>query len=79
MQTCSALCNDAILHANTIGIKTVFTEHSLFGFADLGAIVTNKFLEFTLTNVNHVICVSHTRYYIHELMYYVINMLYQPW
>ncbi|EDV26940.1 uncharacterized protein TRIADDRAFT_23147 [Trichoplax adhaerens] len=58
--TCSALCNDAILHANTLGIKTVFTEHSLFGFANLGAIVTNKFLEFTLTNINHIICVSHT-------------------
>lgn len=38
----------------------VFTDHSLFGFADLSAIVTNKLIEITLSTVNHCICVSHT-------------------
>ena len=56
----STLCHDALLHAKTMGLKTVFTDHSLFGFADLSSIITNKFLEFTLTDIDHVICVSHT-------------------
>lgn len=38
----------------------MFTDHSLFGFADLSAVVTNKLLEITLSSVNHCICVSHT-------------------
>lgn len=41
-------------------LKMVFTDHSLFGFADLSAVVTNKLLEITLSTVNHCICVSHT-------------------
>ena len=55
------MCQEAIMHANTIGLKTVFTDHSLFGFADVSSILTNKLLEFTLTDVDHVICVSNTR------------------
>ncbi|KAF2034107.1 phosphatidylinositol:UDP-GlcNAc transferase PIG-A [Setomelanomma holmii] len=56
----SSLCNEAILHARTMGLRTVFTDHSLFGFADAGSILTNKLLKFTLSDVDHVICVSHT-------------------
>ena len=48
------------MHANVMGIKTIFTDHSLFGFSDPSAIHMNKVLDFTLTNINHVICVSHT-------------------
>lgn len=33
---------------------------SLFGFADLSAVVTNKLIEITLSTCNHCICVSHT-------------------
>ena len=40
----------------------MFTDHSLFGFADYGSINSNKFLEFILTDIDHVICVSYTRY-----------------
>lgn len=40
--------------------KTVFTDHSLFGFADVSAVITNTFLQFSLANVDHCICVSHT-------------------
>ncbi|VEU23871.1 DEKNAAC105001 [Brettanomyces naardenensis] len=48
------------MHANTMGLKTVFTDHSLFGFATVGSILGNKLLKFTLTDVGHVICVSNT-------------------
>ncbi|KAI9809147.1 MAG: hypothetical protein M1825_002437 [Sarcosagium campestre] len=43
-----------------MGLRTVFTDHSLFGFADAASILTNKLLKFTLSDVDHVICVSHT-------------------
>ncbi|XP_001641107.2 phosphatidylinositol N-acetylglucosaminyltransferase subunit A isoform X2 [Nematostella vectensis] len=56
----STLCHDALLHARTMGMKTIFTDHSLFGFADASSIITNKFLQFSLADVEHVICVSHT-------------------
>lgn len=58
--TMSSFCHEAILHGRTMGLKTVFTDHSLFGFADAGSILTNKLLKFTLSDVSHVICVSHT-------------------
>ncbi|KAF1348059.1 phosphatidylinositol N-acetylglucosaminyltransferase GPI3 subunit [Delphinella strobiligena] len=56
----SSLCHEGILHARTMGLRTVFTDHSLFGFADAASILTNKLLKFTLSDVDHVICVSHT-------------------
>lgn len=56
----SNLCHEAILHGRTMGLRTVFTDHSLFGFADAGSILTNKLLKFVLSDVDHVICVSHT-------------------
>ncbi|KAI0913611.1 glycosyltransferase family 4 protein [Ustulina deusta] len=58
--TMSTLCQEAILHGRTMGLRTVFTDHSLVGFADAGSIFTNKLLKFTLSDVDHVICVSHT-------------------
>ena len=56
----SSFCHEAILHARTMGLRTVFTDHSLFGFADAASIFTNKLLKFALSDVDHVICVSHT-------------------
>ena len=56
----SSMCHEAILHARTMGLRTCFTDHSLFGFADAASILTNKLLKFTLSDVDHVICVSHT-------------------
>ncbi|KAK1496934.1 hypothetical protein CABS01_11083 [Colletotrichum abscissum] len=58
----STFCHEAILHARTMGLRTVFTDHSLFGFADASSILTNKILKFSLSDVDHVICVSHTWY-----------------
>ncbi|KAF8522661.1 transferase [Gautieria morchelliformis] len=56
----SSLAHEGILHAHLMGIRTVFTDHSLFGFADAAAILTNKLLEAVLRNVDGVICVSYT-------------------
>ncbi|VDP53554.1 unnamed protein product [Soboliphyme baturini] len=43
-----------------MGVPTVFTDHSLFGFADASSIIMNKLLQLVLTNASNVICVSHT-------------------
>ncbi|RCK59619.1 Phosphatidylinositol N-acetylglucosaminyltransferase GPI3 subunit [Candida viswanathii] len=51
---------EAIFHGRTMGMKTVFTDHSLSGFTDVWSILASKVLKFSLTDVGHVICVSHT-------------------
>ena len=43
-----------------MGLNAVFTDHSLFGFSDAGSIMANKLLKFSLSDVGHVVCVSHT-------------------
>lgn len=58
----SSLGQEAILHSHLMGVRTVFTDHSLFGFEDAASILTNKLLEAALKNVDAVICVSHTGY-----------------
>ena len=59
-QTTSQLSHEVILHAHTMGYKAVFTDHSLFGFADAASINVNKVLEFTLAGIDHAIAVSNT-------------------
>uniref|UniRef100_A0A6B2L2A1 phosphatidylinositol N-acetylglucosaminyltransferase n=1 Tax=Arcella intermedia TaxID=1963864 RepID=A0A6B2L2A1_9EUKA len=59
-QAFSVMALEGLLHARTMGYKTVFTDHSLFGFADISSILTNKILKFSLSDVSHVICVSNT-------------------
>lgn len=56
----SSMAHESILHAHHLGVRTVFTDHSLFGFDDAASILTNKLLEGALRNVDKVICVSHT-------------------
>lgn len=56
----SALAHEAMQIGVLMGTKAIFTDHSLFGFADLSAVVTNKFLQISLAFCNHCICVSHT-------------------
>ncbi|EIN09063.1 transferase [Punctularia strigosozonata HHB-11173 SS5] len=56
----SSLAHEGILHAHLMGVRTVFTDHSLFGFADAASILTNKLLEGALRNVDATICVSYT-------------------
>lgn len=59
-QAFSTLCHEALMHARTMGYTVVFTDHSLYGFADMGSIHMNKVLQFTLADVALAICVSHT-------------------
>ena len=56
----SSLAHEGIFHAHHLGVRTVFTDHSLFGFDDAASILTNKLLEAALRNVDAAICVSHT-------------------
>nr|CAD2209019.1 unnamed protein product [Meloidogyne enterolobii] len=59
--TFSTMGHEALLHGWTLGLKTIFTDHSLFGFADAGAILSNRLvLRYSLINVDRLICVSHT-------------------
>ena len=59
-QAFSSMAHEAILHAGTMGIPVVFTDHSLFSFENVSSILTNKLLKFSLSHPAHVICVSHT-------------------
>ncbi|XP_077946396.1 phosphatidylinositol N-acetylglucosaminyltransferase subunit A isoform X2 [Gasterosteus aculeatus] len=52
--------HDALFHAKTMGLNTVFTDHSLFGFADVSSVLTNKLLTVSLCDTNHTVCVSYT-------------------
>jgi len=56
----SSLGHEAIYHAPLFGVRTVFTDHSLFGFGDAVGILTNKLLAGALRNVDAAICVSNT-------------------
>ncbi|KAK5861150.1 hypothetical protein PBY51_022567 [Eleginops maclovinus] len=56
----SAMGHDALFHAKTMGLTTVFTDHSLFGFADVSSVLTNKLLTVSLCDTNHTVCVSYT-------------------
>lgn len=56
----SPLMHECLLQAKAMGYKCVFTDHSLFGFADAASINVNKYVKFTLSGVDHCICVSHT-------------------
>ena len=59
-QALSSMAHEGILHARTMGLRTVFTDHSLFGFSDPASILTNKLLRFALSDIDAVVCVSHT-------------------
>jgi phosphatidylinositol glycan class A protein len=58
-QSTSSLAHEALLHASTMGLGCVFTDHSLFPFSNAPAINLNKLMKFTLSHTQHVICVSH--------------------
>ncbi|XP_022122607.2 phosphatidylinositol N-acetylglucosaminyltransferase subunit A [Pieris rapae] len=56
----SVLAHEVSIIGKLMGLKTVFTDHSLFGFADMSAVLTNKYLQMCLCECDHCICVSHT-------------------
>ena len=45
--------------AQAMGLRTVFTDHSLFGFDDIASISINKVMKWVLANADAAICVSH--------------------
>ena len=47
-------------HSKEIGIRLVYTDHSLFGFADAASIHINKCLKWCTTDIDACITVSHT-------------------
>lgn len=59
-QSTSTLTNEAVLYARTMGYHVCYTDHSLFGFADVASIHINKVLQITMSDIDHVICVSNT-------------------
>jgi len=54
----STLSLECLIHARTMNLRTVYTCHSLHGFADIPSILLNKVLKISLINVDAVICVS---------------------
>mmetsp|Transcript_83047 Transcript_83047/g.221901 ORF Transcript_83047/g.221901 Transcript_83047/m.221901 type:complete len:427 (+) Transcript_83047:74-1354(+) len=59
-QATSTLALECMLHASVLGLRTVFTDHSCFSFADGASIHTNKLLKYFLAHVDSCISVSHT-------------------
>ena len=59
-QSTSVMTNECVLYARTMGIKTCYTDHSIFAFNDLVSININHLLKMTVSDVDHVICVSNT-------------------
>ncbi|SSD58308.1 related to Phosphatidylinositol N-acetylglucosaminyltransferase GPI3 subunit [Saccharomycodes ludwigii] len=54
----STFAHEALVHASIMGLSTVFTDHSLYGFDTLGSILINKLLKFSTTLVDQLIAVS---------------------
>ena len=55
----SVISNHVLSVAKLLGLKTVFTEHSLFNFKDLASINLNKLNKWSSKDLDAVICVSH--------------------
>ena len=58
-QATSVMGHESTFHAKTMGIPTVYTNHSLFSFGDMASINLNKSLKIYLTEADAYICVSH--------------------
>ncbi|GMF57849.1 unnamed protein product [Phytophthora fragariaefolia] len=54
--------HECLLQAKALGlgVKTVYTDHSLFGFADAASVHLNKVVKFSLSTVDAAVAVSHT-------------------
>jgi len=61
-QSTSTMAHECMFVARALGLKTVFTEHSLYRYAELLSVdrIINKVLKMTLSDVDHVICVSNS-------------------
>lgn len=61
-QATSAFMHECLFQAKCLdlGLKTVYTDHSLFGLADAASVHLNKLMKFSLSTVDAAISVSHT-------------------
>jgi phosphatidylinositol N-acetylglucosaminyltransferase subunit A len=59
-QATSTMGNESIVYASMMGIATIYTDHSLFGFSDIASVILNRVLQTTLCTIDAAICVSHT-------------------
>ena len=57
-QSTSTIMQLVISLAKVYGIKTVFTEHSLFGYQDAAGINLNKLCKWAFRDLDAAICVS---------------------
>ncbi|KAM0675318.1 hypothetical protein GVAV_001143 [Gurleya vavrai] len=56
----SNLALEAVFHAKTMNLKTVFTEHSVFETGGFENVIVNRLCELILRNTDKFICVSYT-------------------
>ena len=49
---------ECVLHSRTLGLRLVYTDHSLFGFGDLAEVNINKVLRSVFSDVDQTISVS---------------------
>ncbi len=56
----SNMSNVFLLHAQNMNVRTIFTDHSQFGFADIACVNMNKGLKWVLNSVDGIISVSNT-------------------
>ena len=59
-QATSTLANEAVTYAAEMGLASVYTDHSLFGFDDIASVILNRVQKVTMSTVGAAICVSHT-------------------
>jgi len=59
-QSTSSLGHEIQWVAKTMGIKVIYTDHSLFGFGDAASININKEMKVILSDSDAAICVSYT-------------------
>lgn len=58
-QALSSMAHEAMFHARWLGLRTIFTDHSLFSLdQDVASVLTNKLLRFVLSDVDAVVAVS---------------------
>jgi phosphatidylinositol glycan class A protein len=58
-QATSTLGSECIVYAAMMGISTVYTDHSLFGFSDVASVILNRVLQVSLATIDAGICVSY--------------------
>lgn len=58
-QSTSILSHVVMMAAKSFGLKTVFTEHSLFCYNDFTGIHLNKLIKWSFRDLDAAICVSH--------------------